>query len=229
MRNVILTIAAILLGVSAQAQLIRYGFRAPVYDNFNNADPNAAFEVIVLIPNNDTLRTTVGSRVSPIDGSAVNGVHFNFTDQNFLFTPGTTNWNGSNVKRFPINITPDPIFWGKRSFTIKLSNFVGMVPADQLINQQDELVIIIDYDGSALGLPKLSIHDYSLFPIPASEKLNITGVDAEQYYISDLMGRTVQEGMVFNNTVDVYNLNKGIYIFNAKTKQGIIMQKFIKE
>lgn len=229
MRNAILTITAILLGFAAQAQLIRYGFRAPVYDNFNNADPDAAFEVIVLIPNNDTLRTTVGSRVSPIDGSAVNGVHFSFSDQNFLFTPGTTNWNGSNVKRFPINITPDPVYWGKRSFLIKLSNFVGIVPADQLLNQQDELVIIIDYDGSSLGLPRLTIHDYALFPIPATEKLNISGVDAEQYYITDLMGRTIQEGVVFNNTVDVYNLNKGIYIFNAKTKQGIIMHKFIKE
>lgn len=218
------------VGYAVNAQnLIRYGFSAPVYDNFNNNDTSAAIELIVLIPNNDTLKTNIGSTISPIDGSAINGVHYNFTARNHLFTAGTTNWDNSNRAQFRINIVPDPVYWGKRSFILKLSNFIGIVPQDQLINGQDELIVIIDYDGTSLNLPKLSIADYTIYPNPAKESIKFAGVRAEKYFITDIAGRTLLEGDVSDNQINVSMLPSGFYVLNAKADKGIIMHKFIKE
>ncbi|MFN4084078.1 MAG: T9SS type A sorting domain-containing protein [Bacteroidia bacterium] len=230
MKRLFILIICIAVSYFANAQqLIRYGFSAPVYDNFNNNDASAAIELIVLIPNNDTLKTSVGSAITPIDGSAKNGVHYNFSAQNHLFLPGTTNWNNSNRKSFNINIVPDPVYWGKRSFILKLSNFIGIVPQDQLINGQDELIVIIDYDGSSLGLPKLSIADYTIYPNPAKDLIKIAGVKAERYFITDLAGRLVLDGDVIDNTIDVSKLANGFYVINAKADRGLIVHKFIKE
>ena len=91
MKKLLLTIAIAVAALVANAQLVTFGFSAPVYDNFNNSDTSAAIELIVLIPKNDTLRTSVGATVSPIDGSAINGVDYSFTAKNHLFVPGTTN------------------------------------------------------------------------------------------------------------------------------------------
>lgn len=228
MKKYILILSLFFVGLGVKAQ-VTYGFAAKSYDNFNNGDTSAAIELVVLIPNNDTLKTVVGSTISPIDGTAKNGTHYSFTQQNFTFNPGSTNWNNSNRKKFKLNLTIDPVFWGTRDFKIVLSNFVGIVPATQLINNQTELIVIIDYDGSSLNVPTLSIHDYKLYPVPATEKLTIEGVDASYYSITDLSGRLVQQGTVFGNQVDVNHLNNGLYILRASTNKGVIMQKFLKQ
>lgn len=205
----------------------RFGFVAKDYDNFSNSDANAAIELVVWPENSDTLDFEVGATISNQDGSALNGIHYNFTPLVLKFPAGTNQYDLSNRRLLPINLIPNGNFWGKREFTITLTNLIGVVDA-QLLNNQKVLRVIIDYDGSSIGLPKLSVEEYSLFPVPATDKLYVGGVKAELYKVYDLSGRLIQEGPAVDNSIDVSSLNAGMYMLYAQTDKGMIIQKFIK-
>jgi hypothetical protein len=137
-------------------------------------------------------------------------------------------YDGSSRKKYKINLTPDPNFWGTREFKIVLTNFIG-VTLNDVIRQQTELRCIIDYDGSSIGLPKLTVEQYTLYPIPATDKLFIDGVDSKEYKIYDLSGRLILEGSTISNTIDVSTLNSGVYVIKSITEQGLLTQKFTKQ
>jgi hypothetical protein len=224
----ILTISFFLftsLLVNAQ---IKFGFAVQGYDNFSNTDSTSAFELVVFTPDNDTLESQVGATVSSINGSAINGTHFNFSPQLYKFPIGTTIYNGSNRKKFKINPVADARFWGKKDFIITLTNLIG-VDTSALMYGQNTLRIIIDYDGTGIGLPKLSVHDYKLYPIPATSSLHVDGVNCSDYKISDLSGRVVAQGTATENSIDVADLANGIYVLTALSNKGMILEKFIKE
>jgi len=205
----------------------RFGFVAKDYDNFSNSDASASVELIVWPENSDTLDFEVGATVSNQDGSALNGIHYNFTPLVAKFPAGTNQYDLSNRLLLPINLIPNSAFWGKKEFTLTLTNLIGVVDA-QLLHNQKVLRVIIDYDGSSIGLPKLSVEEYSLYPVPASDKLYVGGVKAELYKVYDLSGRLVQEGPSTDNSIDVSSLMPGMYMLYAQTDRGMIIQKFIK-
>jgi len=238
-----LFIASMLIVNGIYAQGIKYGFDGilnvfynttkgkfdtSLYLNFSNTQDTAFIEVVIFTPNNDTLMDETGSSISSIDGSAINGTHFNFLQQNLRFAPGTTIYNGSNRKKFQLNLVKDSIFWGTRYFYVVLTNFVNITAAN-LWNNQDRLMVIIDYDGSSIGMPKLSFHDYRLYPVPTYDKLYIEGVDSKAFKVYDLMGKMVKEGETMQNSIDVSELTNGIYILKSVTDKGLIVQKFIKQ
>jgi hypothetical protein len=227
MKKILILSVLFLSGLFASAQ-IQFGFAVQGYDNFSNTDTAAAFELVVFTPNNDTLDTQVGATLSSIDGSASNGVHYNFAPQAYKFPIGTTIYNGSNRKKFKINPVADSKFWGKKDFIITLTNLIG-VDTTALMYKQNTLRIIIDYDGTGIGLPKLSVHDYKLYPVPASTHLTVDGVRCNTYKIADLSGRIVAEGIALNNSIDVSGLSNGIYVLTAISDKGMILEKFIKE
>lgn len=217
--------ALLTMGMNAQT---RFGFGQIDYDNWNVADPNAHLLLLVWPENNDTLEFGVGADIFVIDGTAKNGVDFNLSTTKWVFPVGTNIYDQSNRKKLPYNFTPNANFWGKKDFSIKLGNLEGITSAN-LLNGQDLLRVIIDYDGIGIGMPKLSIHDYRLYPIPASTTLNIEGVNPTQYKIYDLSGRLAQEGGLLQSSIDVSNLSNGLYILYAQTDRGMIVQKFLKD
>jgi hypothetical protein len=227
MKKILIVSALFLTSLFANAQ-VQFGFAVQGYDNFSNTDTSSAFELVVFTPNNDTLDSQVGATISSIDGSALNGVHYNFSSQQYKFPIGTTIYNGSNRKKFKINPVADSKFWGKKDFIIALTNLIG-VDTNALMFKQNTLRIIIDYDGTGIGLPKLSVHDYKLYPVPATTSLTVEGVSCNQYKITDLSGRIVAEGLALNNTIDIAHLANGIYVLTAISDKGILLEKFIKE
>jgi hypothetical protein len=227
MKKIFLLCVVFSLAMVSQAQ-VKFGFVAPGYDNYTNSDPDAAFELIVYVPGNDTLDFEVGASVSDISGSAVNGVHYNFTPILHKFMPGTNVYDGSSRKKYKLNLTPDANFWGTREFKIVLTSFIGVTLTD-VIRQQTELRCIIDYDGSSIGLPKLTVEQYTLYPVPATDKLFIDGVESKEYKIYDLSGRVILEGTTIENTIDVSSLSTGVYVIKSITDQGLLTQKFTKQ
>lgn len=216
------------LGASFSQAQTRFGFGQADYDNWNVNDPRAALLLLVWPANNDTLEEPVGADIFVLDGSAKNGVDFNLTTpQKWLFPVGTNIFDSSNRKKLSYNFTPNSTFWGKKDFTIKLGNLQG-VTASQLLNGQDELRVVIDYDGTGVGMPRLSIHDYRLYPVPASSTLWIEGANPSAYKIYDLSGRLAMEGGLMQNNIDVSNLGYGLYVLYAQTDKGMIVQKFLK-
>ncbi len=227
MKKVFFTISVLFLAVVSQGQT-RFGFSAATYDNFNVHDDSAYVELVFFTPNNDTLRVATGATVSPIDGSARNGIEFNFNSQSWIFPIGSTVYNGTNRKKLKLNLVPNSTFWGKKVFYIKLTNLVGITSTDLMFGQ-DLMEIIIDYDGSNVGIGKVSVHDYRLFPIPATDKLFIDGVNTCAYKIYDLTGRLVKDGEVLQNSIDVSDLSNGMYVLNGLSDKGMIVQKFMKQ
>jgi hypothetical protein len=74
--------------------------------------------------------------------------------------------------------------------------------------------------------------ELSIFPNPANEKITVSFKEKQlQYSISDISGKVVQKGVVFNGqSIDISTLETGIYLItaiNANNTKG--MQKIIKE
>lgn len=229
MKKFLLTASLGLLVFLSQAQT-RFGFAAAKqgYDNFNVNDPSAAIELVVFTENNDTLMVATGANISPIDGTARNGVDFNFTAQLWRFPIGTTIYNGSNRKKLALNLVPNTTFYGQRQFYLKLTGLQGVTVSD-LLYQLDLLTVHIDYDGTNVGIAKVSVHDYKLYPIPATIQLFIEGVNSTDFKVYDLTGRLVKSGEVMQNSIDVSDLSNGLYVLHALSDKGLIVQKFIKE
>ena len=227
----------------AQQQIVHFGFDAMLdtyydsaqsktdtflYDNFNSFDASAKVRIMVLVENNDSLHDTVGADLNPIDGTAKLGVHYNFSQQKIRFYPGTNVFDGSYRKDYPITLVGDSIFYGHRYFFMKLNNQVGVLDPDGFISRTTLLKVIIDYDGHA-GTPKLSFEQYSLFPVPAHERLYINGVQGKTYVLIDITGRIVAEGNCSANSIETAELTPGLYVLQAVTDKGLIQQRFTKE
>lgn len=228
MKKIILVSALLFSGLFAQAQL-RFGFTNPLsYDNWNNSDTSAGVEIAVWTPNNDTLKVQVGADVTAIDGNARNGFEYNFPPKKLLFEPGTNIYDSSNRVVLKYNFPPNATFFGERDFYVVLTNLVN-VPPDNLLNNRNMIRVVIDYDGTNVGVKKLSLHSYRLYPIPTKGKLFVEGVNPTTYGIYDLSGRLVLEGDVLQNSIDVTSINNGLYILKAQTEKGLLMQKFLKD
>lgn len=226
MKKIILATVAVLMAFAADAQT-RFGFAQQGYDNWNVQDANAACLLLVWPDKNEPLQFVVGADVFAIDGSAKNGTDFNFPTTKWVFPVGTNIFDSSNRKKLPYNFTINSTFWGKKDFIIRLEGLQG-VAADGLINGQQEMRVVIDYDGSGVGLPRLSFHDYRLYPVPAQSTLWIEGANPDQFKIYDLSGRLAMEGGLMQNSIDVSNLGYGLYVLYAQTEKGMIVQKFLK-
>ncbi|MBP7510329.1 MAG: T9SS type A sorting domain-containing protein [Bacteroidia bacterium] len=227
MKKLVLIVALVCSGIYADAQ-IKFGFINPLsYDNWNNNDTSAGVELVVWTPNNDTLKFDVGADVTAIDGSARNNFEFNFTGTKWLFKPGTNIYDSSNKKVLKYNFAPNTTFFGERDFYIKLSNVQGITTAD-LLNDRDLMRVIIDYDGTNVGIKKLSAHSYRLYPMPTSGSLFVEGANPTEFKVYDLSGRMVVEGKVLENRIDVSDISNGLYVLHAQTEKGLIVQKFLK-
>ncbi|MBC7381569.1 MAG: T9SS type A sorting domain-containing protein [Bacteroidia bacterium] len=229
MKKTLLILSISVIALVSQAQT-RYGFSAGKqgYDNYNVNDTTSGVELVVFTENNDTLKVSTGSNVSSIDGTARNGFEYNFSPLLYLFPIGTTLYNGSNRKKIPIAFMPNSTLWGKRYFYIKLTNFQGITVPDVYYNL-DQLTVYIDYDGTNVGMPKVSVHDYKLFPIPATTELLIEGVNCTSYKVYDLTGRFIKGGETIENTIQVSELSNGLYVLHGISDKGLIVQKFLKE
>jgi hypothetical protein len=228
MKKIILLGIVICLAGMAQAQ-IRFGFSNPLaYDNWNNNDTSAGVELVVWTPNNDTLTIQVGADITAIDGNARNGIEYNFPPMKWLFQPGTNIYDSTNKKVIKYNLPPNTTFFGERDFYIKLTNLVGITSTD-LLNNRDMIRVIIDYDGTNVGIKKLDVHSYRLYPIPTSSSLFIEGANPETFTVFDLSGRKALEGEVMQSRIDVAALSPGLYVLHAQTQDGLIVQKFLKQ
>jgi Secretion system C-terminal sorting domain len=82
--------------------------------------------------------------------------------------------------------------------------------------------------ASSLSNDKFDATSVSLFPNPATDILNVTGVDGiTSLVINDINGRTIK---TVNNasSINVSDLNTGVYFINIATENGNITKKFMK-
>lgn len=97
----------------------------------------------------------------------------------------------------------------------------------------DTTMAVEDYWGSLTGIfeaPKVAT--FNVYPNPANSVLNIEEMDnATQVKIFNVVGsliKTVEVGSQ-NATIDVSNLNRGVYFVSVYNAEGVQTTKFIKE
>lgn len=73
-----------------------------------------------------------------------------------------------------------------------------------------------------ITLPGVTAELWTLYPNPANEVLNVTGIISgnETYMITDLAGRTVAAGRFNSNVIDITSLSSGTFIFTLVKENG---------
>jgi hypothetical protein len=234
MKKIYLSLICTLLFVGAQAQ-ISYGFDYKEnYQSFSNKDANSS--VIIALYNSkqdSTLRAysailSVEDNTSDPSLNAVNGTHFNITpsQQKVEFEPGQLGFR--NEKLIKINPVVDNVFWGQRAFKLNLTVYEGF-SAGELAFGHQFITIIIDYNGSKIGVPRVDKSNFTIYPNPSSSNIFITGVNVRNIQVLDLMGKVVLTQDTPSNELNIESLPAGMYMINALSDKGLVVQKIIKQ
>ena len=234
MKKIYLSLICTLLFVGAQAQ-ISYGFDYKEnYQSFSNKDANSS--VIIALYNSkqdSTLRAysailSVEDNTSDPSLNAKNGTHFNITpsQQKVEFEPGQLGFR--NEKLIKINPVVDNVFWGQRAFKLNLTVYEGF-SAGELAFGHQFITIIIDYNGSKIGVPRVDKSNFTIYPNPSSSNIFITGVNVRNIQVLDLMGKVVLTQDTPSNELNIESLPAGMYMINALSDKGLVVQKIIKQ
>ena len=96
-------------------------------------------------------------------------------------------------------------------------------------------VVIYGPDAFATGIEESEALAFDLFPSPTAEVLNISIADQQDLYMSiyDLTGKVVMENLAVQRnasvtTIDVSELNSGIYLLELQNKKQRFTKRFVK-
>lgn len=234
MKKIYLSLICTLLFVSVKAQ-ITYGFDYKEnYQSFSNKDANSS--VIIALYNSkqdSTLQAysailSVEDNVSDPSLNGKNGTHFSITpvQQKVEFAPGQMGFR--NEKLIKINPVADNVFWGQRAFRLNLTVYEGFSVGNLAFGHQF-ITIIIDYNGSKIGVPRVDKSIFTIYPNPSSSNIFITGVNISNIQVLDLMGKVVLTQNTPSNELNIESLPAGMYIINALSDKGLVVQKIIKQ
>jgi len=234
MKKIYLSLICTLLFVGAKAQ-ITYGFDYKEnYQSFSNQDANSAIVIAMYNSLQDSTQQAYSAILSVEDNTsdpllnAVNGTHFNITpaQQKVEFEPGQLGFR--NERLIKINPVPDNIFWGQRVFKLNLTVYEGFTAANLAFGHQF-ITIVIDYNGTKIGVPRVDKSNFTIYPNPSSSNIFISGVNVTNIQVLDLMGKVVLTQNTPSNELNIESLPAGMYIINALSDKGLVVQKIVKQ
>ncbi len=85
--------------------------------------------------------------------------------------------------------------------------------------------------STSLTGPPITPMPLGFYPNPVENNMYVTTTEISEinYMIMNTTGQIVDQGIITNNTVDVQNLNKGIYILKLKSENDIMIKQFVKK
>jgi hypothetical protein len=90
-----------------------------------------------------------------------------------------------------------------------------------------------EYSAMVRVLFKNTVNNYAVWPSPAGNLVQINNLtdDEVTYQISNVMGQPVKNGSISatQNSIDIQQLEKGIYFISLQTISGNTVLKFVKE
>lgn len=98
----------------------------------------------------------------------------------------------------------------------------------------DQTVIGSTANVNALGISELQRLDFTMYPNPSSDKINIqlaTGNNYAAVEFYNFIGQLVysKKMTTANREIDISHLNSGIYLLKVKTNDKLGVQQFIKQ
>ncbi|GAA4817524.1 T9SS type A sorting domain-containing protein [Litoribaculum gwangyangense] len=82
-----------------------------------------------------------------------------------------------------------------------------------------------------LGIDDLSLENFSLFPNPASTEISLKlpkALNLKTIAIHDLLGQEVFKTKTSVNTIDISNLNQGMFFLKITSEESSFSKRFIK-
>jgi hypothetical protein len=234
MKKIYLSLICTLLFVGAKAQ-ITYGFDYKEnYQSFSNKDANSSVVIALYNSKQDSTLQAYSAILSVEDNTsdpslnANNGTHFSITppQQKVEFAPGQLGFR--NEKLIKINPVADNVFWGQRAFRLRLTTYEGFSASNLAFGHQF-ITIIIDYNGTKIGVPRVDKSNFTIYPNPSSSNIFISGVNISSIQVLDLMGKVVLNQNTPSNELNIESLPAGMYMINALSDKGLVVQKIIKQ
>lgn len=91
-------------------------------------------------------------------------------------------------------------------------------------------VITISNQGSVGINEQNDMNSLTIFPNPATHQLNLKFKEGiEKIVIRNIEGKAIKTVVPTNNTIDISDLSKGIYLLLIQTEKGQTITKFVKE
>ncbi len=84
-----------------------------------------------------------------------------------------------------------------------------------------------EYYLNHLGLAGLENNSVNITPNPVSSNENITINAQGNYTIVDIQGKAIQKGIIENNSVQLINVESGIYFFILENENAVYKTKFL--
>jgi Secretion system C-terminal sorting domain len=216
---------------------------ALTFNNFNG--PNGGAYGIEFSPNSNLLYVSDASnstnsiyQYNLLAGSPTAIVNSRTIIGSYQISLGATGWGGA------LQLGPDnKIYYA----SLNLS-FLGVINNPNLIGSSCNYVangVSLAGRYSTMGLPsfsndiysnptsinELNTNNYSIYPNPTSNQLNIeiNEVGVREINIIDITGKTVKTFTLNFNTINVSDLQKGIYFIKFIGDEKTITKKFIKQ
>ena len=114
--------------------------------------------------------------------------------------------------------------------------FVNWTENDTIVSEEAEYTFVVTDNRnfvanfvSTEGVDELTV-SFRLYPNPVNDKLYIeTETEVEEVVVYDAFGRQQTTVNGQQSTVDVSNLNAGVYFVMIKTNEGVVVKRFIKQ
>ncbi|AXG68183.1 hypothetical protein KORDIASMS9_00373 [Kordia sp. SMS9] len=148
----------------------------------------------------------------------------NDPNQNGIYQFGGTTTNGTG------GLTGTVIYIGTdTSFTdiYATGNFYKIYAVDKAFNYSNELIV----SDATLSINDAETTTFRLYPNPSKGTLNIqtNTIGSVSVNMYDMLGKEVFTANNVTNSIDISNLNNGMYIVKISTNDGSITKKIIKE
>ena len=130
--------------------------------------------------------------------------------------------------------------YGEEATLVAIPNegykFLNWTENDTIVSEEAEYTFVVTDNRnfvanfvSTEGVDELTA-SFRLYPNPVNDKLYIeTETEVEEVVVYDAFGRQQSTVNGQQSTVDVSNLNVGVYFVMIKTNEGVVVKRFIKQ
>jgi len=124
-----------------------------------------------------------------------------------------------------------------RNYFSSVDNYIGGKALDNFGNVQNwdpnflDYYFQISFNNAILSSEnvELNSNNITIFPNPASEKINIIGVDIQKIKFYDIVGKMIAEKSVINGEINISEFSSGIYFINIIYNNKRYTKKIIKK
>lgn len=155
-------------------------------------------------------------------------------DYEFIFTLNTASTMTVKINKYTNSDHSAPLETTTKAVTLNNSNITGYaVYADNWLNGGFYFKQPTEYTVNTLSTNDFKKNSFSVFPNPANDMIQLKGIDfsdISEVSIVNVLGKKVfTSSNLKNNSIDITNLNTGMYILSISSENTQNRIKFIKK